>query len=166
MSLLTLAPDTLLVVFNDMPEGRSLLSLATSTDGGDTWRRVVVFETAPTASFHYPTAHLLPDRDLVVVIYSVDVLPDATAYAGSRLIRGLRGLHMYDNYYEKEGLGMQPQLNSTKTLFSGSGREFEDVGAWGRVSLGMRLALLSASQLVHAAHSDAFRLEQVYWDVV
>jgi hypothetical protein len=150
VSLLTLAPDTLLVAFNDMPDARSLLTLASSTDGGDTWRRLTVLESAPTASFHYPTVHLLPDRDLVVVIYSVDVLPTLGS-ANSRTAQSQWWFRERDNV--KGMRGKNRLLNVTTAPVHGVGRELDEgLGAWGRVSLGMRVALLSASELVHIAH--------------
>ncbi len=60
---LTALPDgTLLLALNPNATARSPLALATSRDGGATWRRVAVLEDDPDSNFHYPTVIFMPGR--------------------------------------------------------------------------------------------------------
>lgn len=62
VDLAALPLGVLLLAYNDLVMDRSRLSLATSVDGGESWRRVVVLEADARGSFHYPTIHYLPER--------------------------------------------------------------------------------------------------------
>lgn len=60
---LAMLPDgTLLLALNDNATARSPLSLATSRDGGATWRLVAVLEQDDAGNFHYPTVLYVPGR--------------------------------------------------------------------------------------------------------
>ncbi len=60
-------PNNMLVVaYNDSPNKRSPLRLATSTDGGLTWTKGALIEDDPEGSFHYPA--LLYDAKKVSTI--------------------------------------------------------------------------------------------------
>ena len=61
--------NTLIVAYNDSPNKRSPLRLATSKDGGLTWTKGALIEDDPEGSFHYPAllydakkvgTHLIP----------------------------------------------------------------------------------------------------------
>lgn len=60
MDLATLPDGTLLLALNDNATARSPLSLASSRDGGATWRRIAVLEQDPGGNFHYPTVLFAP----------------------------------------------------------------------------------------------------------
>lgn len=62
VDLATLPDGTLLLALNDNSTARSPLSLATSRDGGATWRRVAVLEQDDAGNFHYPTVLYVPGR--------------------------------------------------------------------------------------------------------
>ena len=51
---LGLSDGRILLAFNDSPENRTPLSLATSSDEGRTWKRVAVLESEAEATFSYP----------------------------------------------------------------------------------------------------------------
>ena len=54
MDVIAIPNNTLVVAYNDSPNKRSPLRLATSTDGGLTWVKAAVIENDPEGSFHYP----------------------------------------------------------------------------------------------------------------
>ena len=54
MDIISLPNNTLVAAFNDSPDKRTPLRLATSTNGGVTWTRQALIEDDPTGSFHYP----------------------------------------------------------------------------------------------------------------
>ena len=54
MDIISLPNNTLVAAFNDSPDKRTPLRLATSTDGGVTWTRQALIENDPVGSFHYP----------------------------------------------------------------------------------------------------------------
>ena len=62
MDLATLPDGTLLLALNDNATARSPLSLASSRDGGATWRHVAVLEQDDAGNFHYPTVLYVPGR--------------------------------------------------------------------------------------------------------
>ena len=54
MDIISLPNSTLVAAFNDSPDKRTPLRLATSADGGVTWTRQALIEDDPVGSFHYP----------------------------------------------------------------------------------------------------------------
>lgn len=54
MDVISLPNNTLVAAFNDSPDKRTPLRLATSTNGGVTWTRQALIEDDPVGSFHYP----------------------------------------------------------------------------------------------------------------
>ena len=54
MDIVSLPNNTLVAAFNDSPDKRTPLRLATSTDGGVIWTRQALIEDDPVGSFHYP----------------------------------------------------------------------------------------------------------------
>ena len=54
MDIVSLPNNTLVAAFNDSPNKRTPLRLATSADGGLTWTRGALIEDDPEGSFHYP----------------------------------------------------------------------------------------------------------------
>lgn len=54
MDIVSLPNNTLVAAFNDSPNKRTPLRLATSIDGGLTWTRAALIEDDPEGSFHYP----------------------------------------------------------------------------------------------------------------
>ena len=54
MDVIAIPNNTLVVAYNDSPNKRSPLRLATSMDGGLTWVKAAVIENDPEGSFHYP----------------------------------------------------------------------------------------------------------------
>ena len=54
MDVIAIPNNTLVVAYDDSPNKRSPLRLATSTDGGLTWVKAAVIENDPEGSFHYP----------------------------------------------------------------------------------------------------------------
>ena len=54
MDIISLPNNTLVAAFNDSPNKRTPLRLATSVDGGVTWIRQALIEDDPVGSFHYP----------------------------------------------------------------------------------------------------------------
>lgn len=174
MALLALAEDVLLLAFNDATSARSPLSLATSVDGGATWQKLVMLESAPAGSFHYPTAHLV-SNDTLAVIYSVDVLPHQIP---SARVPDPRGPPTRTSVVSTSGtVYRQGSLNramlaedrslSPHSLLSDSLPDAEPGmalteetrgNAWGRVSLGMRVAFASRADLVRAARAAGPRV--------
>lgn len=181
-----LAEDVLLLAFNDATSARSPLSLATSVDGGATWQKLVMLESAPAGSFHYPTAHLVGE-DTLAVIYSVDVLPHdhevpswrvphevpaarvpvpqqlgvsnntgVLAVTGAVYRQGSSKAvpHVRSLARNSEPLGSLSDAESRLEVGMGLIGETRE-NAWGRVSLGMRLALASRVDLVRAARAAA-----------
>ena len=69
LDAIALPNNTLVVAYNDSPNKRSPLRLATSTDGGLTWTKGALIEDDPEGSFHYPA--LLYDAKKV----SVAIIP-------------------------------------------------------------------------------------------
>ncbi|CAK0763317.1 hypothetical protein CVIRNUC_003045 [Coccomyxa viridis] len=94
VDLLALEPGILLLAYNDDSEAsRSTLVLAMSTDKGILWHDIAILESDPAGSFHYPTLMYQEEQDTVLVIYSVDFLPDelssrATSSQGENSTRG------------------------------------------------------------------------------
>ena len=60
VDLAALPSGVLLLAYNDQAVDRSCLALATSIDGGASWRRIAVLEQDARGSFHYPTIQHLP----------------------------------------------------------------------------------------------------------
>lgn len=54
LDAITLPNNTLVAAYDDSQLKRSPLRLATSTDGGLTWKRAALIEDDPEGSFHYP----------------------------------------------------------------------------------------------------------------
>ena len=54
LDAITLPNNTLVAAYDDSQVKRSPLRLATSTDGGLTWKRAALIEDDPEGSFHYP----------------------------------------------------------------------------------------------------------------
>ena len=54
MDIIAIPNNTIVVAYNDSPNKRSPLRLATSKDGGVTWVKAAVIENDPEGSFHYP----------------------------------------------------------------------------------------------------------------
>ena len=54
MDIISLPNNTLVAAFNDSPDKRTPLRLATSANGGVTWTRQALIEDDPVGSFHYP----------------------------------------------------------------------------------------------------------------
>ena len=71
--MIALDSTTLLTAFNDAPDSRSFLTLATSCNGGISWARLALLEDSSRGSFSYPTLLDLPLQVRAVKSCEADV---------------------------------------------------------------------------------------------
>ena len=86
MDIISLPNNTLVAAFNDSPDKRTPLRLATSTNGGVTWTRQALIEDDPVGSFHYP-ALLYDPKNVSASACSALWLKSIESRLGSHLIR-------------------------------------------------------------------------------
>ena len=100
-------------------------------------------------------------QDRVVVIYSVDYLPVGSAITELNQSHGRQGSCTWDKQHMEaspssalaspgglvEALG---EVMHTSSRSTASSSQCRPVGAWGRASYGMRVAMLKASEIVHS----------------
>lgn len=102
-------------------------------------------------------------QDRVVVIYSVDYLPDSGRSSETNISPKRQGGCRWGPEH-KEELPGSPVLSTegwsirevlrTGSSSTRSNSQCRPVGAWGRVSYGMRVALLKASEIVRTARQE------------
>ena len=107
-------------------------------------------------------------QDRVIVIYSVDMLPDSTdasllddCAAWADEAHGL--ICQWDQHCAQRAKGTLDATGWSTGLHDAGavqGSQCRPVGAWGRVSYGMRVAIMSASDITSAAmRPDGFTIE-------
>lgn len=86
--MLALDSQTLLIAFNDAPDSRSYLTLATSCNGGASWKRIAVLEDDPAGSFSYPTLQDLPHQVRQAFMYCTGASVVAAIWLCAQQIKG------------------------------------------------------------------------------
>ena len=162
-------------------------------DDGESWRRVVVLEADARGSFTLPHHSVPPQRgapelvgahtrpctwdqhyegvhggvqDRVVVIYSVDYLPDGGMISDLNSSPSRQGGCSWGREHKAESpsislvsaegwaVGELLRTSSSTSSSTSSNSQCRPVGAWGRVSYGMRVAMLKASEIVRSAKQE------------
>ena len=96
-------------------------------------------------------------QDRVLVIYSVDMLPDAadSSQLEDCVADGARGsMCRWEWHCLEDGVMSHDGQNRSEALAGSSGSQCRPVGAWGRVSHGMRVAILKTSDILSAAQAS------------